>query len=143
MDQSGLAVVLEWVLSCRQSCVCVCVCVCVCACARTCVHTLNPSIMSDLCDPVGCSLPGSPVCGIFQAYTIAGHHFLLQGILPTQGSNQHLLCLLHWQAVSLPLHHLWTVLLQAKPGLGTGPPFSTALLHPGVNVHNRNHPGHG
>ena len=29
-------------------------------------------------------------------------HFLLQGILPTQGSNPHLLSLLHWQAGSLP-----------------------------------------
>ena len=35
-----------------------------------------------------------------------GCHFLLQGIFPTQGSNLHLLCLLHWQADSLPLHHL-------------------------------------
>ena len=32
-----------------------------------------------------------------------GCHFLLQGIFPTQGSN---LRLLHWQADSLPLHHL-------------------------------------
>ena len=32
-----------------------------------------------------------------------GCHFLLQGILPTQGSN---LYLLHWQADSLPLSHL-------------------------------------
>ena len=32
-----------------------------------------------------------------------GCHFLLQGIIPTQGSN---LCLLHWQADSLPLSHL-------------------------------------
>ena len=30
-------------------------------------------------------------------------HFLLQGILPTKTSNQHLLCLLNWQADSLPL----------------------------------------
>ena len=30
-------------------------------------------------------------------------HALLQGIFPTQGSNQHLLCLLQWQACSLPL----------------------------------------
>ena len=30
-------------------------------------------------------------------------HILLQGIFPTQGSNWHLLGLLHWQAVSLPL----------------------------------------
>ena len=32
-----------------------------------------------------------------------GYHFLLQGIFPTQGWN---LCLLHWQADSLPLSHL-------------------------------------
>ena len=31
-----------------------------------------------------------------------GHHFLLQGIFPTQGSNP---CLLHWQVDSLPLSH--------------------------------------
>ena len=31
-----------------------------------------------------------------------GCHFLLQGILPTQGSNLHLL---HWQVDSLPLSH--------------------------------------
>ena len=32
--------------------------------------------------------------------TGVGCHFLLQGIFPTQGSN---LCLLHWQAGSLPI----------------------------------------
>ena len=32
-----------------------------------------------------------------------GCHFLLQGIFPTQGSNLHLLCLLHWQVGSLSL----------------------------------------
>ena len=30
-------------------------------------------------------------------------HDLLQGIFPTQGSNTDLLCLLQWQADSLPL----------------------------------------
>ena len=35
-----------------------------------------------------------------------GCHFLLQGIFLTQVSNQRLLCLLHWQADSLPLCHL-------------------------------------
>ena len=39
--------------------------------------------------------------------TGVGSHSLLQGIFPSQG-----LCLLHWQADSLPLHHLgsqvWT-----------------------------------
>ena len=32
--------------------------------------------------------------------------FLFQGILPTQGSNPHVLQFLHWQADSLPLNHL-------------------------------------
>ena len=32
-----------------------------------------------------------------------GYHFLLQGIIPTQGSNPHLLHLLNWQADILPL----------------------------------------
>ena len=34
---------------------------------------------------------------------VAGFHFLLQGIFLTQGSNPCLLCLLNWQAGSLPL----------------------------------------
>ena len=33
----------------------------------------------------------------------SGLHALLQGIFLTQGSNLHLLCLLHWQVGSLPL----------------------------------------
>ena len=35
----------------------------------------------------------------------AGCHFLLQGIFPAQGSNWHLLHLLHWQAEFLALSH--------------------------------------
>ena len=38
--------------------------------------------------------------------TEVGCHFLLQGIFLTQGLNLSLLCLLHWQADSLPLRHL-------------------------------------
>ena len=38
--------------------------------------------------------------------TGGGCHFLLQGIFLTQGLNPHLLCLLHWQADSLPLRCL-------------------------------------
>ena len=51
-----------------------------------------------LCDPI-CpwSFPGKN--------TQLNCHFLLWGILPTQGSNPCLLCLLHWQADSLPLYH--------------------------------------
>ena len=51
-----------------------------------------------------CSPPGSSVRGDSPDKTTGvGCHALLQGILPTQVSNQHLLCLLHWQAGSLPL----------------------------------------
>ena len=57
-----------------------------------------------LCDPMDCSLPGSSVQGDFPGKnTGVGYHALLQGIFWIQGSNQHLLRLLHWQAGSLPL----------------------------------------
>ena len=52
---------------------CVCVCACVCVHVRT--HT----------------------------HTNVGFPALLQGIFLTQGSNPHILCLLHWQVGSLPL----------------------------------------
>ena len=57
-----------------------------------------------LCDPMDCS-PARLLCpwGFLGKHTGAGCHFLLQGILPTQRSNPHLLHLLHWQADSLPL----------------------------------------
>ena len=49
------------------------------------------------CGPVDCSLPGSSVHGnSLGKNTGVGCHSLLQGIFPTQGSNPHLLCLLHW-----------------------------------------------
>ena len=55
---------------------------------------------------MGYSLPGSSVQGIFPGKnTGVGCHFLLQGIFPTQGSNTSVLCLLHWEAASLPLCH--------------------------------------
>ena len=41
--------------------------------------------------------------------TGVGCHFLLQGIFPTQGSNLHLLHLLHWQEDSLQLRHLGSI----------------------------------
>ena len=37
--------------------------------------------------------------------TGVGCHALLQGIIPTQGSNPSLLCLSYWQVESLPLSH--------------------------------------
>ena len=57
-----------------------------------------------LCDPVDCSLPGSPVHGdSIDKNTGVDCHALLQGIFLIQGSNLHLLGLLHWQVGSLPL----------------------------------------
>ena len=49
------------------------------------------------------SLPGSSTHGISQARILECCHFLLQGIFRTQESNPCLLCLLYWQAGSLPL----------------------------------------
>ena len=52
-----------------------------------------------------------------------GFHFLLQGIFLTQGWNP---CLLHWQADSLPLHHLgtpWMFLTSICMYASTGPPY--------------------
>ena len=59
-----------------------------------------------LCDPMDYSSPGSSVHRILQARIL--DYFLLQVIFPTQGLNQGLLHLLHWQTGSLPL---------APPGL--------------------------
>ena len=61
------------------------------------------SLVSDSLRPSGPSPPGSSVHGILQTRnTGVGSHSLFQGVFPTQGLNQHLLCLLHWQAGSLP-----------------------------------------
>ena len=54
--------------------------------------------------PKDCSPPGSSVHGDSPGKnTGVGCHALLQGIFLTQGSNLHLLCLLHWQVGSLLL----------------------------------------
>ena len=51
------------------------------------------------CNPIGSSL-----MGIFSGKnTEMGCRALLQEIFPTQGSNPHLLHLLHWQMGTLPL----------------------------------------
>ena len=60
-----------------------------------------------LCDPVDCSPPGLPCAWNFPGKnTVAGSHFLLQGIFLTHESNPHLLHLLHWQTDSLLPSHL-------------------------------------
>ena len=49
-----------------------------------------------------------------------GCHALLQGIFPTQGLNSCLLCLLHWQADSLPLEPVDSEISQTQKGGGKG-----------------------
>ena len=56
--------------------------------------------------------------------TKAGCHFLLQEIFPTQGLNPRLLSLLHWQADSLPLHHLGSPFPLSRLGISKGFPGS-------------------
>ena len=67
-------------------------------------HTVSLVMSSSLCDSMDCSPPGSSVHGIFPA-RIPECHFLLQGIFPTQGSNPHLLCLLHCRSILHLLSH--------------------------------------
>ena len=49
-----------------------------------------------------------------------GCHFLLQGIILTQGLNPCLLLLLHWQASSLPLAPLIKCYQRAQKPVGEG-----------------------
>ena len=56
-----------------------------------------------LCDPIDCNLPVSSVPGDSpDKNTGVVCYALLQGILLIQGSKLQFLCLLHWQADSLP-----------------------------------------
>ena len=59
-----------------------------------------------LCHPLNCSPPDSSVDRIFQATVLEWVAiFLLQGLSPTQGSNQDLLCLLHCRQILYWLNH--------------------------------------
>ena len=53
-------------------------------------------------------------------FTEVSCHAILQGIFPTQGSNSHLLCLLRWQAGSLPL---------MPPGKPSRPLYCWVIFH--------------
>ena len=70
--------------------VCMCVCVCVCVCVYTHIYILHAYMCiytCTLCDPVGCSPPGSSVHGISQARIL--HRWLLRfpGDLPDPGTE--------------------------------------------------------
>ena len=62
------------------------------------MHAKLLQLCSTLSNPMDCSPPwDSPARN-----TGVNCHAFLQGIFPTQGLNMHLLCLLGWQAGSLP-----------------------------------------
>ena len=68
-----------------------------------CVHVKLLQSCLTFCDPMDCSPPDSSVLWDSPGKnTGVGCHALLQGIFPTQGLNS-CLCVLHWQAGSLPL----------------------------------------
>ena len=56
------------------------------------MEVLVAQLCLTICDPINCGPLGSSVCGILQAKnTGVGCYSLLQGILPTLGSNPGLL----------------------------------------------------
>ena len=81
-------------------------CLCVCVCAHMCVFFSVSQSCPTLCDSMDCDLPGSSVHGFPRQAYWSRLPFPPQGIFLTQGSNPHLLCLLHWQVGSLPLWRL-------------------------------------
>ena len=92
---------------------------------HVCVRAKSLQLCLILCDPMDCSLPGSSVNGDSPGKnTGVGCHALLQQIFPTQVLNPRLLCLLHWQAGSLPLGTT-----PEKPNLPIHPTPSFLPLH--------------
>ena len=70
----------------------------------SCVHAQSLQSCLTLCNPMECSPPGSSVHEDSPGKnTAVGFCALLKRIFLTQGLNLCLLCLLHWQAGSLPL----------------------------------------
>ena len=70
-----------------------------------CMHILAQLCLT-LCNSMNYSPPGSSLHGDSPGKnTGVGCHFLLWRIFPTQGSNPHLLGLLHWQVDSYSLSH--------------------------------------
>ena len=70
----------------------------------SCMSVQSLSCVQLFVTPWTCSPPGSSFYGIFQARILEWVcHLLPSGIFPSQGSNLHLLLLLHWQVDSLPL----------------------------------------
>ena len=105
------------------------------------MHAKSLQPCSALCDLMDSSPPGSSDSP--GKNTGVGCHALLQGTLLTQRWSWHLLCLLHWQAASLPLVPPGKPSQELDPGQGeqllplltsptSGPLHSPALFqdHP-------------
>ena len=93
-----------------------------------CVCSVISSFLT-LCEPMDCSLQVSFVHGIFQARILEWIAVSFQGIFPNQQLNLSLLYFLHWQADSLPLHHLGSPKGRLTPSDWTKPHPHPATLH--------------
>ena len=89
-----------------QFVVLLCMCVCMCL--------LSHSVLSDFCDPWTVALQVPLFMKFSRQESWNPLLFPPLGIFLTQGLNWCLLSLLHWQADSLPLHHLGS--LTCSPG---------------------------
>ena len=86
-----------------------------------------------------CSPPCSSVLGILQARILEAVAISSsQRIFPTQGSNPRPLCLLHWQADSLPLHHLGSLLMPRDPQILISSCVSRSV-HARAHTHTHTH----
>ena len=71
------------------------------------VKVLVTQLCPILCNPVGCSPPGSSVQGILQARILEWIAISFsRGVFPIQGLNPRLL---HWQIGSVSLSHLGSI----------------------------------
>ena len=80
-----------------------------------------------LCDPMDCSPPGSSVHGILRARTLEWVAISFSRGSSHRGSNLRLLCLLHWQAGSLPLVPPRTTIIITKVETTYDDKFSSCL----------------
>ena len=89
-----------------------------------------------LCNPIGCSPPGSSILGDSPGKnTGVSCHALLQEIFPTQESNPRLLHLLHWQAGSLPRAPSEKLQMKLFPSPGDLPNPGIEPTSPALQVH--------
>ena len=104
--------------------------------AELAVLCLVAQLCLTLCNPIGCSPPGSSVLGDSPGKnTGVSCHALLQEIFPTQESNPRLLHLLHWQAGSLPLVPSEKPQMKLFPSPGDLPDPGIEPTSPALQVH--------